>query len=151
METDHYITYSEEETIELGKKFAEMLKPGDIIAIEGSLGSGKTEFIKGICKFFEVQEIVTSPTFTIINQYTGKFGDEVLSIYHIDLYRIKAKNEFEEIGLLDCLADDRAIKVVEWADKANGIFPDNIYRVKITSSNVNENERIFEIQMPLQA
>lgn len=148
MNTEKYITYSEEETIELGAKFAERLKPGDIIALEGSLGTGKTEFIKGICKFFEVQEIVTSPTFTIINQYTGKFEDEDINIYHIDLYRIKSKNEFDEIGLLDCLADENAIKVVEWADKANGILPDNIYRVKITSDNENENERIFEILIP---
>lgn len=145
MEIQKFATYSEDETIELGKKFAEQLKPGDVVAFYGDLGSGKTEFIKGICNFFNVEEIVTSPTFTIMNKYSGELDENVLSIYHIDLYRIKSLDELDEIGFDECVHSEDSIKLIEWASKADGDLPDKSYKIIINLHDENEDERSFEI------
>jgi len=71
MESESYLSYSEEDTRAIGKSFAEQLSHGDIITLLGDLGAGKTEFVRGICSYFSVNEIVSSPTFTIMNQYFG--------------------------------------------------------------------------------
>jgi tRNA threonylcarbamoyladenosine biosynthesis protein TsaE len=145
MDEEKYITYSEEETIESGAKFAKKLHPGDIVAFYGDLGAGKTEFIKGICDFFDVQEIVTSPTFTIMNRYTGNYKNQDIPIYHIDLYRIKNDKELNEIGFQECIFSDNGIKLIEWAEKANGQIPKFGYSIKIEQKADNEDERMFTI------
>lgn len=145
MEIETITTKSEEETIELGKKFAERLTRGDVVLFFGDLGSGKTEFIKGICRYFEVEEIVTSPTFTIMNQYNGTLDDEDLSIYHIDLYRIKTKNELAEIGFEECIFSTDSIKLVEWAENSHDLVKFVNYNVRIRSDFENVNERLIEI------
>lgn len=145
MEIETITTKSEEETIELGKKFAERLTRGDVVLFFGDLGSGKTEFIKGICRYFEVEEIVTSPTFTIMNQYNGTLDDEDLSIYHIDLYRIKTKNELAEIGFEECIFATDSIKLVEWAENSHDLVKFVNYNVRIRSDFENVNERLIEI------
>lgn len=150
MEVNNYTTHSEQETIELGRKFAEDLIPGDLVLFYGDLGSGKTEFIKGICEYFKVDELVTSPTFTIMNQYAGEFDDYNLPIYHVDLYRIKSKEELGEIGLQDCLFSDDAIKLIEWAEKAESLLPDTKYKVNIKFDSNDENYRIIEISYQAQ-
>jgi len=146
MKNEKYITTSEKETIEIGSNFAERLRVGDSVCLYGDLGSGKTEFIKGICKFFHVHELVTSPTFTIMNQYLGSHGSHKVPIYHIDLYRIKSQKELEEIGFNECMDYGFALKLVEWADKAEGQFPAGHYSVTITSDMENENNRTIEIE-----
>jgi tRNA threonylcarbamoyl adenosine modification protein YjeE len=75
---------SEEQTIQLGEQFAGQIQRGDVVALYGELGAGKTEFVKGICGFFAVEDLVTSPTFTIINQYAGHSPEgDALKIYHV--------------------------------------------------------------------
>ena len=131
------ITNSEIETYEQGYDFAEVLVAGDIVLFFGDLGAGKTEFIKGICSYFEVEELVTSPTFTIINQYFAKEDNEGIVIYHLDLYRIKSEKELVEIGLSECLDDPQSIKLIEWADRAISYFSEDVYSIEMT---FNENE-----------
>jgi tRNA threonylcarbamoyladenosine biosynthesis protein TsaE len=140
-----FTTNSEEETIVAGEDFAKRLLPGDTVALFGDLGSGKTEFVKGICNFFKVDDIVTSPTFSIMNQYKSHKSDLDMSIYHIDLYRIK-KEELREIGLQECVQTNKAIKLVEWAEKAEGIIPSEAYKVTIEPSMSDENRRFIYIQ-----
>ena len=140
-----YISNTEKDTVQLGKEFAKNLKPGEIVALSGALGTGKTEFIKGICKHFDVHEIVTSPTFTLINQYDGKLDGDEISIYHIDLYRIKEKKELDEIGLDECLASENSIKLIEWAEKADIPLTENLYKVNINYDPEDENKRIIHI------
>jgi tRNA threonylcarbamoyladenosine biosynthesis protein TsaE len=118
-----------------------------LISIYGELGAGKTSFIKGICNFFEVNEMITSPTFTIMNQYVGNKEGEEITLYHIDLYRIKSAKELEDIGFCDCIFSDDSIKLIEWADKSYGKLPDNRYSVQITPGNENEDERAFKIKL----
>jgi tRNA threonylcarbamoyladenosine biosynthesis protein TsaE len=140
-----HITNSEEETIELGKNFASNIVPGDIIYFYGDLGSGKTEFIKGICEYFKVIDIVTSPTFTIMNKYIGEKKGNEIAIFHIDLYRIEKDKELDEIGFEDCLFENNSIKLIEWAEKAESLLNKPTYMVKITPDEYSENSREITI------
>ncbi|MGA2298756.1 MAG: tRNA (adenosine(37)-N6)-threonylcarbamoyltransferase complex ATPase subunit type 1 TsaE [FCB group bacterium] len=149
MENSLIITNSSEETKELGFDFAQQLKPGDIVAFYGELGAGKTEFIKGICNFFGVSEIVNSPTFTLINQYSGTFHNEEIIIYHIDLYRIKSTKELEDIGLSEYIYSSDNIMLVEWAEKADVLLPAQKYSIQIKLNDKIENERTFVISQNL--
>lgn len=146
METEIFITKNEKQTIELGSKFAERLSDGDVVAFFGELGSGKTEFIKGICDFFEVDEIVTSPTFTIMNQYYGVIHKKEILIYHLDLYRIKDTKELDEFGFSECVNSDTGIKLIEWAEKSNGLLPKQRFVITINIKDNNENERTIMIE-----
>lgn len=145
MDSQNYITHSEEETIQLGVSFAQSLLLGATVALYGDLGSGKTELIKGICSYFDVEEIVSSPTFTIINQYNGKYDGDEINIYHVDLYRIKNAEELNEIGFVDCLSSPIDIKLVEWAENARKILPVPRYDIYIKQNPDDEFERIIQI------
>ena len=145
MKTEEFISFSEEETIALGSKFAERLNIGDSVALNGDLGSGKTEFIKGICNYFNVEDIVNSPTFTIINQYHGEKNKKEIHIYHLDLYRIKSTAELSEIGFGECLNSDEIIKLIEWAEKAGDIIYKWEYKVTLSISDEDENKRQIRI------
>lgn len=147
MEEESYRSHSEEETLQLGAAFAERLKTQDVVMFYGDLGAGKTEFIKGISQYFNVEDIVSSPTFTVINQYTGETpDDDDVTIYHVDLYRIKSEEELNEIGFRDCMYSEDAIKLVEWSEHAGNIIPDVRWTVHITFDADNDNERIITIK-----
>lgn len=146
MEVSTLRSESEEQTIELGEAFAGSLVVGDVVAIFGDLGAGKTEFVKGICSYFAVDDIVTSPTFTIINQYTGETPDgDSVKIYHVDLYRIDSPAELEDVGFDDCVFAHDAIKLVEWPEKAQQHLPAGAWSVAITGDPKNDNVRTITI------
>ena len=107
------VTHSPEETIEFGKRFGSLLKGGEIIAVIGQLGTGKTHLIKGIASGAgaDNSDIVNSPTFVIVNEYHGRFD-----IYHIDAYRLNSISEFEMLGF-DDYCYPKSIVIIEWADK----------------------------------
>lgn len=138
------ITHSEEDTTNLAKDFAKRLVPGDIIALIGNLGSGKTVFVRGICEFFSVDDFVTSPTFTIMNQYFGKLKGMEIPIFHIDLFRIKKPEEFAEIGFNECLEDTSSIKLIEWAEKAISQIHFPFYKVLFENGELDD-DRIITI------
>ncbi|MCS7000551.1 MAG: tRNA (adenosine(37)-N6)-threonylcarbamoyltransferase complex ATPase subunit type 1 TsaE [Bacteroidota bacterium] len=142
MKTEVYSSSSEEETQSIAEQFARRLRSGDIVTISGDLGVGKTEFVRGICRFFEVEDIVTSPTFSIINVYRGTLTTgEPVQIIHIDLYRLKNMKELSSIGLLEWLQLPDAIKVIEWPEKANGIIRSPHYQVTIKTLPSLDDER----------
>jgi tRNA threonylcarbamoyladenosine biosynthesis protein TsaE len=122
-----YETNGEKETVELGAQFAQSLRPGDIIGMNGELGAGKTEFVRGVCKALKVKDPVTSPTFSIINRYSGENEE----IAHIDLYRIEKPEELNEIGFEELIYDTSIIKFVEWYEKAGDRMPKMNYIVNI--------------------
>lgn len=140
------LTHNEKETYQLAKKFARLLSPGDIIALVGDLGAGKTVFVRGICEFFNVEEFVTSPTFTIMNQYIGTYQKNKFPILHIDLYRIKKFEELAEIGFNECLEDRGSLKLIEWAEKANSLIPTPYYKV-LFENGVLDDDRIITISL----
>ena len=119
-------THGEDETRELGSTFARGLRRGDLVALYGDLGSGKTRFVQGICRGLGVQEHVASPTFTIVNEYPAAG----LMIYHFDFYRIESLKEIRDIGFEE-YAGGRAICLIEWAEKAQELLPDGRYDVQM--------------------
>ena len=112
-----------------------------VMAFHGEMGAGKTTFIHALCEAIGVTDVVTSPTFSIINQY--KTNDEQ-TIYHIDLYRIKDENEAINAGIEDCLYSGN-ICLVEWPDKAESIFPDDTLHITITSIDDNTRKLKFNL------
>ena len=141
MEIKQIISHSEEDTFKAGEKFAERLNYGSLAIFKGELGSGKTQFIKGICQYFDVAEDVTSPSFTIINQYTGTLNDEPIAIFHIDLYRMTNKSELASIGFDELIYDDDSIKLVEWPEIAESYLNDNMFKIEIRTDPAEINTR----------
>ena len=109
-----------EDTIEFGRALAASLAAGDVLALTGELGAGKTHFVKGVVAGLGADCAVTSPTFTLIHEYRGGR----LPVFHADWYRIDDERELMKIGLDDCLAED-GIVIVEWAGKFPGALPAN--------------------------
>lgn len=121
-----YESVSEEETFEIGRSLGKEAKEGEIFCLEGDLGVGKTVFTKGFAKGLEIEEIVDSPTFTIVKEYTeGK-----LPLYHFDVYRIGDSSEMEEIGYEDYFFGG-GVCLIEWASLIEDILPNKIKKVKI--------------------
>ena len=124
------------------KEFLKLVNDYKVYAFSGELGAGKTTFISAVCKELEVVEPVTSPTYSIIQEYKTSEGK---SIYHIDLYRIKSNQEALEAGIEDCLNSNNTC-FVEWPEKAPEIFP-----TETVFSNfeiVSANKRKMVIQLP---
>jgi tRNA threonylcarbamoyladenosine biosynthesis protein TsaE len=128
---------SPEETIELGRRIGSQLKGGEVFAVCGPLGSGKTHLIKGIATGAGAQDYrdVTSPTFVIVNEYSGRPLDHTrgrLDIYHIDAYRLKSVAEFEMLGF-DDFCYPQSVVLIEWADKVELALRDlNYSRIEIS-------------------
>jgi len=116
------VSKSPKETIKIGKRFAKRLKPGSVLGLKGDLGTGKTQFVKGICEYFNVKDVVNSPTFIIVNEYNGTFENgAALKIYHFDLYRLKSAAELEIIGFNEYI-NPESIVIIEWPEIAEEYF-----------------------------
>ncbi len=125
-----YTTHSEFETLNIGKKLGELLNKGDIVCLNGDLGTGKTVFVKGIAMALSIDEYITSPTFTIVNEYDSK-----IPLFHFDVYRISDSDEMFEIGFEEYL-DNKGIVVIEWASIISEILPEET--INVTISKVGE-------------
>jgi tRNA threonylcarbamoyladenosine biosynthesis protein TsaE len=119
---------SPEQTKQIAGKFAYELKPTDIVAFYGDLGSGKTFFIKALCKSLRTKQEATSPSFTIINEYYTFDG---LCIFHFDFYRLEEKGELQNLGLDDFFFDNN-ICFIEWADKIVEFLPSRRWEVHLS-------------------
>ncbi|WP_249871591.1 tRNA (adenosine(37)-N6)-threonylcarbamoyltransferase complex ATPase subunit type 1 TsaE [Oceanobacillus saliphilus] len=127
-------TNTEHETISVAEKLALLLKPGDVITLEGELGAGKTTFTKGLANGLGVKRNISSPTFTIIKEYEGE-----LPLYHMDVYRLEHSEE--DIGF-DEYFYGNGITVVEWAQFIEEFLPEE--RLNINISYIDENKRELE-------
>jgi tRNA threonylcarbamoyladenosine biosynthesis protein TsaE len=134
----HQTTTSAGKTRQLGESIAKRLKANDVIALCGELGAGKTTLIQGIAKGLGIKNWVTSPTFTIINEFTGK-----IPLYHVDLYRLNNINEAEDIAIEEYF-NKGGITVIEWAEKIKEILHDNT--IKIAMKIVSENKRSIKVE-----
>ncbi len=133
-------TRGEEETIGAGKDLAGRLVAGDVVALYGDLGSGKTRFAQGVCRGLGIGEHVASPTFTILNEYTGGR----LPVYHFDFYRIRSPKELDEIGFEEYLYG-RGVSIIEWAEVAADRLPGSRYEVYLRLG-AERSERFLEVQ-----
>ena len=155
-------TESPEETQALGEKLGKTLKQGDVIALIGDLGTGKTCLTQGIARGVGIapDEVVNSPSYILINEYNG-----AMPIYHIDLYRLENSAEIAELGLSEYMDGD-GICIIEWAERIADTLPDTCIKIHITLADTNasqgsevrelmsqipedENIRQIEIQYPI--
>lgn len=139
--TEKYVTKSAQETVSLARDFGTRLKPGDIVALWGDLGAGKTTFTRGLAQSLGIPPSIpiTSPTFTIVNEYRG-----TVKLYHIDLYRIRSPEDIESIALREILYGN-GISVIEWPDRlGNDELPEN--RWDVIFDILDENERLITIE-----
>ncbi len=132
-------TSSTSETIRIGKRLGRLLQPGDVVALVGDLGTGKTQFIKGLAEGVGVGKAtyVSSPSFTLINEYPGR-----TPLYHIDLFRLESEKEAEGLGLEEYVRGN-GITAIEWADKISSLLPEELLWVKIHYTG--EHTRSLEI------
>lgn len=112
----NYQSGSEAETKKIAKDFAKLLKGGDVVALFGDLGSGKTVFVKGLARGLGIKTTITSPTFVLIKSYPIYRAQKSLNFYHLDLYRVSGAKDIESLGLEELFSKD-AIVVIEWADR----------------------------------
>lgn len=132
------ISHSPEETEQIGFNIAQKLIGTEVIALFGGLGMGKTAFTRGLSKGLGVDDGVSSPTFALVNEYSGRYN-----IYHFDMYRVNTWDDLYSTGFFDYI--DTGILVIEWSENIEGALPDNAIRIKILKGS-SDNERIFEIE-----
>ncbi|NQT58831.1 MAG: tRNA (adenosine(37)-N6)-threonylcarbamoyltransferase complex ATPase subunit type 1 TsaE [Bacteroidetes bacterium] len=119
-------TVTADQTLDLGKIIGNSCLPGSIISLRGPLGSGKTVIAKGIALALGIEDPITSPTFTIIQEYNGKFP-----MIHMDLYRIESIEEFEMLGAEELLFSTN-VTIIEWSEVIDKLLPANTIRVEIS-------------------
>ncbi len=134
-----WITKSPEETRDVGKLFAGELKGGDVVILTGNLGSGKTQFVIGVCEGLKAHGHVASPTFTFINEYEADCG----KVAHMDLYRINKPSEIAELGVEEYF-NQSCVCMIEWPEMIMAMLPEKYYDVRFAYGE-NENDRRVEI------
>ena len=142
-----FLTHSAEETIELGRKLAPLLRDSRIVLLRGDLGAGKTTIMKGIAEAFAAaaQDDVTSPTFTLVHEYRGPER----SLFHIDLYRIETMRELETLGLDDLIHEEGNILLIEWGEKFERLLRE--CDVEIAIERLGDQDRRFTVNQRRQA
>lgn len=133
-----YLSHSPEETEQLGEQLGRTLRPGSVVAYRGDLGMGKTAFTRGLARGLGCTSRVTSPTFTIVNEYSG-----VLPLFHFDMYRLDSSDDLFDIGWEDYLSRG-GVCAVEWSERVEDALPDDTLWVSIARGN-GENDRIITV------
>ena len=134
------VTQDPQETIQLGKHFATFVEKGDVFSFVGELASGKTTFIKGILKGLKFDKPVTSPTFTLVNEYDAKFP-----VIHIDCYREDEQERWIKLGMNDYM-DEENVVIIEWADKMKSLLPVNTIQIQFSHKSINSREIFLSTQ-----
>lgn len=133
------ITHSAEETIEFAKEIGSRLKKGDIVAYTGGLGAGKTTFTRGLAMGLGMNDNVTSPTFSLVNEYHSRD----ISLYHFDMYRIMGADDLETTGFYDYSTDD-SVFAIEWSENISEELPDNAVIINI--ERIDDNTRRITVK-----
>jgi len=135
-----YVSNSENDTRNFAKDLASKLNMGDIIVLTGELGAGKTKFTEGFLSYFDLQDEISSPTFTIVNEYISKD----IKIAHFDVYRLEDSDEFFAIGGEEYFNNN--ICIIEWGEIIENILPSDYIKISFEKNSDNENTRILNIQ-----
>jgi len=140
-----YISNSEQDTINIAKELAAELKNNDVVVLSGELGAGKTKFMYGLAEYFGIQNVVCSPTFTIVNEYNlPTSANGINNIYHFDVYRINDSMDFTDSIGTDYF--DKGLCILEWGENIQDILPKHTIYVTISKDNDSENKRIIQIE-----
>lgn len=132
------ISNSPRDTETIGEKIASKLKGDEVIALFGGLGMGKTAFTRGLCSALGISDGVSSPTFALVNEYSGKYR-----VYHFDMYRVTTWDDLYSTGFFDYIGN--GILVIEWSENIEGALPENAVKISISRGSGDE-QRIFEIE-----
>ena len=133
------ISHSADETEQIGEKIAKKLHGTEVIALFGGLGMGKTAFTRGLARALGVDDGVSSPTFALVNEYSGKYN-----IYHFDMYRIDDEDSLVSTGFFDYI--ENGICAVEWSEKIEEFIPDDSFTVTISKNSEDINSRAITIE-----
>ncbi len=137
----NFIVDSVEKTTKIGIQLGKLVMPGDIICLTGDLGTGKTHITKGIAKGLSIDEHITSPTFTIVNEYMGR-----LKLYHFDVYRVNDPDEIYAIGFDEYIFSE-GVSVIEWSNYIEELIPDEHISVSLEKlPELGENFRRIDIE-----
>ena len=136
------VTESAGETLALGERLGGLLRPGDVVALYGELGSGKTVLTKGIACGLGVEADVHSPTFTLIHEHAGP-----IPLFHVDLYRIEGEAEVESIGVEEYI-EAGGVTVIEWAEKMRSVLPAERLDIALRVTGDTSRELTFETDSP---
>lgn len=126
------VSMTSEQTISIGKKIGNKLTTGMVVTLAGPLGAGKTTLVKGIALSLGISEQITSPTFIIVSEYSGKY-----KLYHVDLYRLQSEQEAYDLGLEEMLYGS-GITLIEWPEKIEELLPEGTIKVVIEINNNGE-------------
>jgi len=133
-----FVSNSLEETLELGNRIASVLKGSEVIAYFGGLGMGKTTLTRGIVKALGGDDVVSSPTFSLVNEYKAKYN-----VYHFDMYRISGWDDLYSTGFFDFL--DTGVLIIEWSEHIENALPDDCIKIEI-SRGQDDNMRVIKIE-----
>lgn len=139
MKSYQFISNNEQNTKNFAKDFASKLHSKDVIVLTGELGSGKTKFVEGFLSYFGLENEISSPTFTIVNEY-NKNG---INIYHFDVYRLTDSSEFYAIGGDEYF--EKGICLIEWGELIQDALPKNYIHITFEKDETNEDKRILNI------
>lgn len=139
----NYVSNSEEETLAIARRVAKNLEKGQVIVLTGDLGAGKTLFVSGILDYFGKREEVSSPTFTIVNEYELKAD---LKLFHFDVYRLESSDEFLAMGGEEFF--DQGVCLIEWGEKIADLLPKDILIINIEKNLDVVSQRIFTFSSP---
>lgn len=137
----NFISKSESDTINFAKNLASKLNKTDVIVLTGELGSGKTKFTQGFLEYYGLEKEISSPTFTIVNEYNAPNN---LNIYHFDVYRLSDSDEFYAIGGEEYF--ENGICIIEWGEIIQDALPKDYIHITFEKDNENENYRLLKIQ-----
>ena len=133
-----FVSNSEEETVALGRKVASFLEKGMVIVLTGDLGAGKTLFVSGMLDFFGKREEVSSPTFTIVNEYDL---ENSLKFFHFDVYRLESSEEFLAIGGDEFF--EQGVSLIEWGERIEEVLPEDCLIIHIKKDTEDIGKRVF--------
>lgn len=132
------ISHSTEQTEEIARRFAQQLRAGDVVALRGGMGVGKTAFVRGLARGLEVTGEVSSPTFALVHEHEGR-----LMLYHFDMYRVTTPEDLYSTGFFDYL-DTGAVLAVEWSENIQTALPQT--SIAVTLNRISEDEREIRIE-----
>ncbi len=136
---EQFITHSPQETGELARRLAQDLKGGEVIAFTGGMGAGKTAFTRGLVMGLGAGDVVSSPTFALVNEYAGR-----LTVEHFDMYRVESWDDLYSTGFFDYLDTD-CVLVIEWSENIQGALPDGVISIDLQPGDKDQ-DRIITIE-----
>ena len=138
--TAEFVTTSPAETEQVGEGLARELRPGDVVALSGELGAGKTCLVRGIARGLGVTQLVSSPTFVLVNQYAGR-----VPVFHVDAYRMATLGEALDVGFDEHVEGD-GVALIEWADRLGPLLPGGMMHVRV--EGLGDEPRRISIEIP---